>query len=476
MPKRNLAWVLVIVMIALLMWQLPKTIAGRDTLIQAFGPLVDVRAQIHKRYVREVDDEKLVEGSVNVAIKNMIEQLGDPYAVYLNAREYARFQKRAEGLFGGIGVDVWITSRGLEVLSREPHSPAIEAGLLPADLITHIDGHPTQGLALEEIVNNMLNGPPDTTVCLTARTPGQLPREVIVRRALIEFDVVRGFSRNREGGWRYMLDDEARIGYIRITKFTSNVVAKLDAAVERLEREGFRGLVLDLRQNTGGLLDPARDVADRFLSEGRIFETRGRRTDGREWFASREGDYPGVKVSVLIDGSTASAAEIVAGALKDNQRARIVGERSYGKGCVQEVVQLKGGGAIKLTTAYYYLPLGECIQRTAENEAAGTWGVKPHISVELTDAQRRAWFEAWREIGREPASQPTSQPATGESPGRPEGEVAEQNEAVERNEAAMRLLAVDPVLSRALEFMRRGMEPTTRPAGLSDDVPVAARP
>ena len=220
MPKRNLAWVLVIVMIALLMWQLPKTIAGRDTLFQAFGPLVDVRAQIHKRSVMEVDDERFVAACVDAGIKSMIAELRDPYAVYLNAREYARFQKRAEGLFGGIGVDVWITGQGLEVLSREPNSPAIDAGLHPGDLITHIDGHATQGLPLEEVVNNMLNGPPDTTVALIVRTPGQLPREVTVRRALIEFDVVRGFSRNHEGGWRFMLDDAARIGYIRLTKFT----------------------------------------------------------------------------------------------------------------------------------------------------------------------------------------------------------------------------------------------------------------
>jgi len=467
MPKRNLAWVLVIVMIALLMWQLPQTLARRDTLFQAFGPLVDVRAQIHKRSVTEVSDDELVNGSVDAGIKWMIGHLQDPYAVYLNPREYARFQKRAEGVFGGIGIDVWIGQQGLEVLSREPHSPAVDAGLKSGDLITHIDGHPTHDVPLEEIVNNMLNGPPDTTVTLTVRTPGQLPREVTIRRALIELDVVRGFSRSAEGGWRFMLDETARIGYVRLTKFTSNVVAKTDAAIERLERDGFRGLILDLRQNTGGLLDPARDLADRFLTEGLIFETRGRRTDGREWFASREGDYPNVRVAVLIDGSTASAAEIVAGALRDNRRAAIVGERSYGKGCVQEVVRLDHGGGIKLTTAYYYLPRGECIQRTPETEATGTWGVKPDYAVVMTDAERRAWFEAWREIGREPASQPSTQPIEA-SP--------DDQEAARAQSAAERLLAVDPVLARAVEILRRQLDPATRPADAEDDALSVKRP
>jgi len=469
MPKRNLAWVLVIVMIALLMWQLPQTIARRDALFQAFGPLVDVRAQIHKRSVMEVSDDQLVTSSVDAGIRAMIAQLRDPYAVYLNPREYARFQKRAEGVFGGIGIDVWITQQGLEVLSREPESPAVEAGLQSGDLVTHIDGQPTRDLPLEEIVNNMLNGPPDTIVTLTVRTPGQPPREVSIRRALIEADVVRGFARSAKGGWRYMLDESARIGYVRLTKFTANVVAKVDAAIEQLERDGFRGLILDLRQNTGGLLDPARDLADRFLSEGRIFETRGRRTDGREWFASREGDYPNVKVVILIDGSTASAAEIVAGALRDNRRASIVGERSYGKGCVQEVVRLDHGGGIKLTTAHYYLPRGECIQRTPETEATGTWGVKPDYPVVMSEAQRRAWFEAWREIGRDPATPATSQPGSATS-------TAKVDDEDVRGAAALRLLKVDPVLERAVAILRKSLDPATRPAEADADAVTVGRP
>jgi len=452
MPKRNLAWILVIVLIALLMWQLPQTIAGRDTLFQAFGPLVDVRAQIHKRYVQRIDDEQLVDDAVKAGIQSMIAQLHDPYAVYLDAREYARFQRRTEGLFGGIGVDVWATGQGLEVLSREPRSPAHRAGIQPGDIITHIDGRPTLDVPLEEIVNNMLNGPPDSEVDVTVRTPGQLPRDLKLRRATIELDPVRGFSRAPGGGWRFMLDGEARIGYVRLTKFTPAAVPRLDAAVERLGREGMQALVLDLRQNTGGLLDAARDVADRFLSEGLIFSTKGLRSDTREWFATREGDYPNLPLVVLIDGSTASAAEIVAGALRDTRRATVIGERSYGKGCVQEVVRLDhGGGALKLTTAYYHLPGGECIQRTAESEKTQSWGVRPNIAVSLTDAQRRRWFEAWREIGREPTTTaPTSEPTT---------QSAEEVEESDRRAAASQLLTVDPPLVKAVEILRHIVAP-----------------
>ena len=187
-----------------------------------------------------------------------------------------------------------------------------------------------------------------------------------------------------------MLDPELGIAYIRLIKFSPDVDERLDEEINRLRRQDLRGLVLDLRNNPGGLLDSAREVADKFL-EGAVLivRTAGRRSDEKQWFAMREGTYPHFPITVLINGSTASAAEIVAGALGDHQRAVVIGERSYGKGSVQEVVELENhGGAIKLTTAYYYLPNGRCIQRTMKSIQDGTWGVMPNLLVNLTAAQR----------------------------------------------------------------------------------------
>lgn len=477
MPKRNLAWILVVVMIALLMWRLPQTIAGRDSVYRAFGPLVDVRAQIHKRAVAEIDDENLVARAVDAGIEAMIASLNDPYAVYFTEEEYARFNRRTEGRFGGIGVDVAPAPDGLEVLSREPGSPAERAGILPGDIITHIDGRDLRKTPFEEAVNNLLNGAPDTPVRLTVRTPASAaspegvpdpaPRDLRLRRAEIQIDPIRGWSRDSEGHWRFMLDPERRIGYVRLTKFMPDTLQRLDHAVDELIRQGVRGLVLDLRENSGGLLDSARDVADRFLAEGLIVSTRGRRTDGRQWFAAREGTYPAFKMTVLINGASASAAEIVAGALRDNRRAEVVGERSFGKGSVQEVIRIEGSnGAIKLTTALYYLPNGECIHRTLEAARDDRWGVEPTIPVKLTPEQRRAWLAAWHDVGRQPTPAPASrvsetQPVPGKIKPDDSGadETAHTRFAEEqlRREAA-RLLEADDQLRAALDLLLRRLD------------------
>ncbi|MFQ5412353.1 MAG: S41 family peptidase, partial [Phycisphaerae bacterium] len=192
MPKRNLAWIVIVGMVALLMWQMPRTIAGRDSVLKAFGPLVDARAQIHKRFAEEVPDERLVEAAVDAGIRAMVRELDDPYAIYLNEREYHQFKERTGGLYGGIGVDVWAAPTGLEILSRAPDSPATRAGLLPGDIITHIDGLTMKGLSLVEAVNNHLNGPRNTRVVLTISRPDETdppePRKMTLYRAVIRVE------------------------------------------------------------------------------------------------------------------------------------------------------------------------------------------------------------------------------------------------------------------------------------------------
>lgn len=426
MPKRNLAWMLIVAVIALLMWQLPQIIAGRDSVLRAFGPLVDARALIAKRYVEPIDEQALARGANDAAIRWMVrDYLRDPHAVYLTDDEYRNFQDRSDGRYGGIGADVWSIDDGLEVLSRERNSPAVHAGIRPGDIITHIAGISMAGVPLIDAVN-LLNGPSDTVVRLRILRPSAenpAPRDIEVRRAEIRLDSARGWARTLDGGWEFMFDPHARIGYVRLMKFTPDVDERLDAAVQKLRRQRMTALILDLRENTGGLLDSALEVTDRFLESGLIVRTRGRAADEKRWDALRENTYPGFPLVVLVNASTASAAEIVAGCLRDHRRAYVIGERTYGKGSVQEVIELSAGGAIKLTTQYYYLPNGECIHRTAEAERNGTWGVAPNQSVPMNSDQRRRWLAAWREASREirpaalvtgsaPADRPASAPTS----------------------------------------------------------------
>ncbi|MCZ6817571.1 MAG: S41 family peptidase [Planctomycetota bacterium] len=447
MPKRNLAWILVIMMIAGLMWQLPQTIARRDSVAQAFGPLVDARALIHKRFVRSVDDGELVSSTVEGGIDAMIKSLGDPYALYLTEKEYDRFQDRTEGIYGGIGLDVLAVEGGLEVLSRAPNSPAAFADIAAGDIITKIDGRSIAGVPLVEAVDSYLNGPPGSVVLLDVVTPGQSEsRRVQIRRARIELDPIRGVSRTEGDAWRYMLDEEARIGYVQLAKFTPIAQDRMDAAVSVLFQQDMRAMILDLRENTGGLLDQAVAVADRFLTAGTIVRIQGEKTDDKKYAASKDGTYRPFPLVVLINGSTASAAEIVAGALRDHHRGYVIGERSYGKGSVQELLHLApGGGAIKITTAFYFLPSGECIQRTPASVERGNWGVTPDEHIVMTAEQKQRWLTVWREIRRAPADDATSRPVS-------ETSLATAHPEYHRR-AAQRLLDVDIQLVAALNYL-----------------------
>jgi len=466
MPKRNLAWILVIVMISLLMWQLPQTIAGRDSVYKAFGPLVEARSQIRRRFVAEIDDDALIQTAVDAGIRAMVRTLHDPHAAYLDPRQYNLFKDRTEGSFGGIGVDVWPTDEGIEVLSRAPGSPAAQAGILPGEIITHVDGIPTAGRSMLEIVNAMLSGPSDSEIRVTVLNPlaDGAVRELVLHRARIDIDPVRGWSRDPAGTYRFMLDPSRGIGYIRLVKFTHDVDERMDAEVTRLLGSGLHGLVLDLRENTGGVLDSALEVADRFLESGLIVRTRNRRGVVKEWYAMRDGTYPTMEIIVLVNGASASAAEIVAGALRDHRRAVVLGERTYGKGSVQEVVELDEGGALKLTTAYYYLPSGRCIHKTPEAVEQGEWGVVPDVLINLTSRQRTTWFAAWREVGREYVQTADASDAT--MPTQPSDATAISSEGVYT--AARDLLDADVQLNRAVELLRQ------RLSGTQADIPESA--
>jgi len=385
MPARNLAWVLIIVMIALLLWNGPDTVARRETVYELFAPLIDVRAEIHKRYVEEVEDKDLMRG----AIEGMLRSL-DRYSTYLSKEKYPLFKQQTAGKFGGIGVEVGVVNGVLTVLSPLENTPAFRAGLLADDQILEIDGEPTEHMTLFEAVQKLM-GPPGSKVTLRVfHTLTGQEQTVTITRAVIEVASVLGWQRDREGKWNYWIDPEQKIAYVRISGFLDNTPEHFDQVLNGLVRDGMKGLVLDLRFNPGGSLQAAVAVADRFLDGGVIVRVRGRWRAEETYRASPENALTRFPIVVLVNERTASGAEILAGALRDHGRATVVGERTYGKGSVQEVIELEGGeSAIKLTTAYYYLPNGELIHRTARSRKAGRWGVEPNIKVPLSAEETR---------------------------------------------------------------------------------------
>ncbi|MCK6457629.1 MAG: S41 family peptidase [Phycisphaerae bacterium] len=455
MPRRNLAWIVVVALIALLFWRVPPTMVPSETTETAFGPLVDAWTLLHRRAAEEFDDHRTAAAANRAAIEAMLRELKDPHALYLDAERFPEFRRRTEGVFGGIGVDLRMTPRGLVVLSRVRNGPAARAGVGVGERIVSIDGDDAAALGLVESVHR-LNGPPGTKVELTIEDRSGSVREVSIRRELIEINPVRGWMRQAGGSWRYWLDEKRRIACVRLIRFMPNAAERLDSVMRPLFEAGLRGLVLDLRENTGGHLDAAIATADRFLDRGLIVSTRGPKSDAREWLAQREDTYPGVATIVLIDRATASAAEIVAGALKDHRRALIVGERSYGKGSVQELIPLvDGDSAIKITTAYYYLPSGRCIQRRTAAEDRSAWGVEPDVVVPLDDATRERWLTAWHQAGLDPLED-TRPDATTQPVGDPD-DGASSRAALD--EVVARLPSIDPVLARALSLLQRQLEP-----------------
>ena len=287
----------------------------------------------------------------------------DPHSSYLNAKSFRDMQVQTRGEFGGLGIEVTMESGLVKVVSPIDDTPAYRAGMEPGDLITHLDNVAVQGLSLADAVEKM-RGRVNTDIVLTVRRTGRDPFDVTITRAVIKIQSVRSRT-------------EGNIGYVRITSFSEQTAAGLQRAIKRLREKlskKAQGIVLDLRNNPGGLLDQSVKVADTFLERGEIVSTRSRRTDDAQRFNAKPGDLAqGLPVVVLINSGSASASEIVAGALQDHRRAIVMGTKSFGKGSVQTIIPLPGHGAIRLTTAHYYTPSGRSIQAK---------GIDPDIVVE----------------------------------------------------------------------------------------------
>ena len=334
--------------------------------LKLFG---DVFERVRNEYVEEVSDEVLVEAAIN----GMLTAL-DPHSGYLNSDRYRDMQVQTRGEFGGLGIEVTMENGLVKVVSPIDDTPAHRAGIEAGDLISHIDGEPVMGLTLGEAVERM-RGPVNSDIELRVlRENLDEPLAVNLRRAVIKISPVRARV-------------EGDIGYVRLTTFNEQTNAIMREEVGKLKAQmgdQFRGLVLDMRNNPGGLLDQAVAVADAFLDQGEIVSTRGRRAQSVQRFNARPGDIiDGTPMVILINGGSASASEIVAGALQDHRRGIVMGTGSFGKGSVQTIMPISGQGAIRLTTARYYTPAGTSIQAK---------GITPDIevhqaTVELLDAE-----------------------------------------------------------------------------------------
>jgi carboxyl-terminal processing protease len=407
MSRRNLFWLLGIAAVAVFGMAVSYSAPTRekDKDYELVRLLVDVLQEVRSRYVVDVSPErerKLVEDMINGGLERL-----DPHSQYINPKDYKQFDKVSEGRFGGVGIQVGFDrqNRGqLTVISPMPGTPAYEAGVLAGDLILKIDGKATDSMRMSEAVD-LIQGEPGSKVTLTVAREGlKEPADIAITRAIIKVPSVLGDRRkpgNKE--WDFLLDKKDRIGYIRLTAFSKTAAAELKSAVESLEKDGVRGLILDLRNNPGGLLRAAVEISDLFLTDGLIVSTKGRNHKDEVYRARPEGTLltgPGgdVPMVVLINKYSASASEIVSAALQDHKRAVIVGERSYGKGSVQNVILMENDtSALKLTTASYWRPSGKNIHRFPDKkdfEAAkidpDEWGVKPDpgMEVKMKDEER----------------------------------------------------------------------------------------
>ena len=365
-------------LIALLAMNVPGVIAqsSQDELpLEELRRFTEVYERIQRDYVESVDDEQLIRN----AIRGMLEGL-DPHSAYLAADEYEQLQEGTRGEFGGLGIEVGMEDGFVKVIAPIDGTPADAAGIRPGDLIIRIDDQSVKGLDLQEAVG-LMRGEPGSEIRLSILREGEdTPLRLSLERAVIRVDSVRA---------RLL---EPAFGYLRVSQFQSRTGEEVLEAVDDLQDEsgGLDGLVLDLRNNPGGVLDAAVEVADAFVSNGVIVSTDGRIERARNAFSATPNDVlNGAPLVVLVNAGSASAAEIVAGALQDHGRAVIMGEATFGKGSVQTILPLRNGNAVKLTTARYYTPAGRSIQ--AE-------GIIPDVEIaNLQVSDREAAGDALRE-------------------------------------------------------------------------------
>ena len=347
--------ILIFIIISILF--LNKVNATNDTIYKKIDLFGEVLNKINKEYVDDIDQSKTIDAAINGVLQSL-----DPYSSYMNPEVFNEMQTETSGQFGGLGIEVGMEAGVIKVISPIDNTPASKAGIKAGDYIVKIDGIQVQGKSLTESVETM-RGPVGSGIEITVRRRG-------VKKALI-FNITREIIEIQSVKSELLSD---KIGYIRLTQFNENSSSQIKKKIiEFKKKNNMKGYILDLRNNPGGLLTQAITISDFFLNNGEIVSTKSRKKfENRKWFA-KEGDLINGKPLIIITNyGSASASEIVAGALKDHKRAIIIGEHSYGKGSVQSIIPLKNKGAIRLTISKYYLPSGKSISGV---------GVTPDIEI-----------------------------------------------------------------------------------------------
>lgn len=441
------------------------TAAATDTYRQLnlFG---DVFERIRADYVEEPDDAKLIEAAINGMLSSL-----DPHSSYLNAEDYQDMQVQTRGEFFGLGIEVTMENELIKVISPIDDTPADKAGILAGDVISHLDGEQVQGLTLREAVDKM-RGPAHSSIVLTVLREGvPEPLQITVVRDVIRVQSVR-----------HRVEED--VGYIRIASFSEQTMEGLERAIDDIKSQvaddKLKGYVLDLRGNPGGLLDQAVLVSDAFLERGEVVSTRGRHADEVQRFSARAGDLAdGKPVIVLVNGGSASASEIVAGALQDHRRATVLGTRSFGKGSVQTIIPIGRAGAIRLTTARYFTPSGRSIQAR---------GIEPDIEVmpDVPDDMREITTLSESELrghllGEGEQADPEAAPADGDDAATPPGDGADATAPADGSEddepagALSSYVPDDPKLDKQLNYaydLLRGLQVNAAfPASAGQGIP-----
>ncbi len=406
MSRQNLAWLLGIVSLSALSFVVSIGAVAReqDSDYDNVRLFVDVMHEVRSRYVYKLTPEKerkLVEDMLNGGLEKL-----HPHNAFIPPKEFELFSRRSKGKFGGIGISLRHDPEGhgqLTVISPMAGTPAHEAGVKADDVILKIDGKSTEKMEMSDAIE-MISGDPGKKISLTVRHEDGETETLTMARAEIKVPSVLGDLRKPDNlkEWDFVYDKEQKIGYLRLMEFSETSADEMRAALREMMKANVKGLVLDLRGNPGGLLRSAKDISNLFLSEGRIVSTKGRDgdeevfdTDPRETLMGPES---GVKIAVLVNRYSASASEIVSACLQDHKRAVIVGERSYGKGSVQNIIPMENRrSALKLTTASYWRPSGRNIDRHPDSKESDEWGVKPDKGLEVAlTAEQRTEYIRWR--------------------------------------------------------------------------------
>lgn len=362
----------------------PLLTEDKKLLEDYFTKIGSVYNAIKTNYVSEVSAQAIFEN----ALKGMVARL-DPYSEYFNADEYREFQIDTKGEFGGIGIVVTYEDGVITIITPLEDTPAFRAGILAGDQIIEIEGESIEGLSFQKCIKRM-RGHPGTQITLTVlHKQNTVPEKITITREIIKVKTIKQPK---------IIDEVYKIGYIRITAFHEDTLNSFSEAVQKLQRKNMKSLIIDLRFNGGGLLEQAVELTNLFIPQGIIVSTRGRQPNDVKTMEAdpKKTIYSGLPLVILVNGGSASASEIFAGALQDHQRATLVGSRTYGKGSVQVVYEIsEDKSAVKLTIAKYYTPSGKCIQR---EKGKKDYGLEPDVVVAMTVEQEAELLKSRREV------------------------------------------------------------------------------